>query len=490
MTETREVHRRAKRSLWLVLTRQMLVALVTFGSGIVLARTFSPAQFGLFAIATFVVVFIGMLADLGIHAALIQRAEQPGTRELRTAFAIRQSTTVPVFVLTWLAAGALPAIYSTASPELGALVRLMSLDLFLLSWCRPSEALLERSLHYDRLVPIDVAAASVYGVVAIVLALGGAGVTSFGVGWLAATATRLALVFRASPWAVGFAWDPRVARELLVAGFPLQVGRVVAQAQYWVTPTVVAGSLGPASAGLLQWAAGNGRKPLEMLEYFARVSLPHFSRLQHEEQELERTLARYVSLFVLCFGLWLSVLATAGRDLVVLVYSERWAPAVPAMVLFAAVGMLVAVRAIITAALAGMGRTMAIARISVASAFAAVIASVALVPLLGVMGVPVGQLIGAAGALAFLVTALGARARSRVMRAAAVVLPPMTSAIGLGLLTNRAPVDAAARGLVTAGLVTMVYCATAWWAGPGWLRDTIRSAISAARARVWGHAQV
>jgi hypothetical protein len=32
----------------------------------------------------------------------------------------------------------------------------MSLDILFMSWCRPSEALLERALRYERLVPIDV----------------------------------------------------------------------------------------------------------------------------------------------------------------------------------------------------------------------------------------------------------------------------------------------------------------------------------------------
>jgi O-antigen/teichoic acid export membrane protein len=94
----------------------------------------------------------------------------------------------------------------------------------------------------------------------------------------------------------------------------------------------VAGTIGPAAAGLLQWAAGNGRKPLELLEYFARVSLPHFSRLQHDEREVERTLARYVALFVLACALALAVLVVAGDDLVVFVYTEQWLPAVTAMV--------------------------------------------------------------------------------------------------------------------------------------------------------------
>src|SRR5688572_4757257 len=184
---TREIHQRAQRSLWLVLSRQALVALLMFASGIVLARTLAPADFGLFAIAMFVVVFIGMIADLGLHAALIQRSADLSTHDLRAAFTAQQLAATVAIVLLWPAAAWLPSIYPKASPELVGLVRLMSADLYLLSWCRPSEAILERSLRYDRLVPIDVAGASIYGLTGIVLALNGGGVWSFGIAWVAST---------------------------------------------------------------------------------------------------------------------------------------------------------------------------------------------------------------------------------------------------------------------------------------------------------------
>ena len=473
VTATRDIHRRAQQSLWLVLSRQTLVAGLGIASGIVLARRLSPADFGLFAISTFVVVLVGMIADLGLHAALIQRRVELTAHDIRAAFTVQQLAATAAMAVLWPAAALLPVIYPEASSDLVVLVRIMSADLYLLSWCRPSEALLERSLRYDRLVPIDVAGASVYGLVAIVLALSGMGVLSFGIAWVASTVTRLVLVFRAAPWSVGFAWDRDVARSVLRVGVPLQVSRVVAQAQFWVTPTIVAAVIGPAAAGLLQWAAGNGRKPLDVLEHLARVSLPHFSRLQHDEREVDLTLTRYVTAFILTSGFWLCVLGVAGRDLVAFVYTDRWVPAVPAMVLFAGVGVLVSVRAIVTTALAGLGRTMVIGRVAVASAVATIVASIALVPPLGVLGVPVGQLVGASVALPFLVAGLGTDAISRVFRAAQSTLVPMTLSLVTGFAVRSVPLGPAERGIATGLVMTVVYMAAVWLTGPPWIRTLV-----------------
>ena len=470
VTGTREIHDRAQRSLWLVLSRQALVALLSFGSGVVLARTLSPADFGIFAIATFVVVFVGMIADLGLHAALIQRPGDLSTHDLRAAFTVQQIAATVSIALLWPAAAFLPAIYPSASPELVGLVRLMSADLYLLAWCRPSEAILERSLRYERLVPIDVAGASVYGVAAIALALGGAGVWSFGIAWVASTVTRLVLVFRAAPWSVGFAWDRDVARAVLRIGAPLQLSRVVAQAQYWVTPTVVAATIGPSAAGLLQWAAGNGRKPLDVLEYLARVSLPHFSRLQHDEDEVGRTLARYVTGFGLVSALWLAVLVVAGRDLVHVIYTDRWLPALPAMIMFAGVALLVSVRAIVTTALVGLGRTALITRMTIWSAVITIVASVALVPVIGMLGVPLGQFLGAAIAVPFLLSGLGAQAAVGVRRAGFASFLPTTVAVTAGLLVRYTSLAPAPRAAATVLAMTVTFGASARLLGPSWLR--------------------
>jgi O-antigen/teichoic acid export membrane protein len=443
----------------------MLVALLGFASGVVLARRLSPADFGLFAISTFVVVFAGMIADLGLHAGLIQRREELTTHVMRAAFTAQQVAATIAMLLLWPAAGLLPVLYPAAAPELVTLVRVMAADLYLLAWCRPSEALLERSLQYQRLVPIDIAGTAVYAGLVIILAMSGAGVLSFGIAWIASTVCRLVLVTRAAPWSVGFAWDWHTARSVLRVGLPLQGSRAIAQAQYWVTPTVVAATIGPTAAGMLQWAAGNGRKPLDLLEQLARVALPHFSRLHHDEHEVAETVSRYAGGFILLSGFWLVLVAVAGRDLVRFVYTDRWLPAVPALVLFAGVGTIVAIRLVATTALAGLGHVGLIGRVTITSAVVTVIASIALVPVLGALGVPIGQLVGALVATPWLVAGLGHNAATRLVRVAASALVPMGASVAAGVLVRMSSLDPARRGVLTASVMFIVYAAATSFTG-------------------------
>lgn len=466
----RDVNRRARRGIRVLLVRQVFVLLLTFGSGVVLARALPPADFGLFAIALFIITLAGMLTELGLQPALIQRAGELGEHDLRAALAVQQTAVTAVVVALWLGAGWLPSAYPKASQTLVWMVRLLSLELYLASWRDMSETLLERALRYERLAPIDVAGSIAYAAVAIVAAVRGGGAYSFVIAFLSSSVLRTVLLYRAAPWPMRPIVDGRAVRPLLRVGIPVQVGRIVNQAQYWVTPTLVATLIGPDAVGLLQWASGNGRKPLEFLENVVRVSFPHFSILQDDAPEVERLLSRYVLVFALVCGLWLAVLAVAGHDLVELVYTARWDPAVPALVLFAGVGLLVSLRVIVATALVGLGRMVYVARVSAIGALVTIGASAGLVLAVGAIGIPLGQLVGAIVLLPALTAGLERGAVARVLGPASVALVPIGLAVGVGVLVHRADLAAPARGVVTAAVMTLVYLAAAWRTGPGWLR--------------------
>jgi O-antigen/teichoic acid export membrane protein len=473
-----DLHRRARRGIRLLLLRQALVQLLAFAASVVVARMLAPAEFGLFCIAIFVVNALALVTDCGMKPALIRRAAAVTERQLTTSFTLRLALVTLVVLLLWLAAPSIVALYPGAPPELGWLVRVCALDLYLRAWRAVSEIRLERELRYEHFAVIDVAGSVVHHAVAIGLLVLGWGVRSLVLALLVASLLRTGLLYRARPWRVRLGLDPAAARELVRAGLPLQASQAVNQAQNWVTPTVVGVLAGPEAVGLLNWASGNGRKPLEAVENVVRVSLPHFSRLQDDEREVERVLARYVLAFLLLFGLWFAVLAVAGRDLVRFIYTERWLPAVPALVLYAAHGALSAVRWVTTTALVALGRVRVAAPVTVVASMLSFLLSVVLALHIGLLGVPIGQLLGALLAVPWLLS-WGFRppALGRVLGPARPVAGAVVAAGAVGAAALLVPLAPAVRGLVTAALMTSAYAAVAWWAGPAWLRATVREEL-------------
>jgi len=474
-----DVHGRARRGIRLLLLRQAFFLLFGFAASVIVSRMLTPTEFGLFGITVFVVNVLALVTDCGMKPALIRRPGPVSERELATSLSLRLLLVTAVVPLLWIGAPWLTAFYPGAPPTLVWLVRVFAVDLYLRAARAQSEIRLERELRYDRLAMIDVGGNLVLHVLTIALLFLGWGVRSLVVALLASSLLRTLLIYRAAPWPLRFGLDRETARELARVALPLQAGQLVNQAQGWVTPTVVGMLAGPAAVGLLHWASGNGRKPLEVVEAVVRVSLSHFARLQHDEREVEETLARYVLAFLLVCGLWLAILAVAGRELVSFVYGEHWLPAVPALVLYAAFATVTAARWVTATALIALGRVRLTTQVAVVTSVLSVAASVGLVMRVGPIGVPIGQLLGVLVALPWLLTrGFGPRGLSRVLQPSLSVAVALAAAVAVGATALQAPLAVGARVLVTTGLMTGAYAVVAWWMGPPWLRASVREELA------------
>lgn len=479
----RDLHRRAERAIRLLLVRQSLLVVLTVAGGIVLARHLEPTDFGVFAIAHFVVSALRLVTDGGLKGALIQRAQPIREIDLRTAFSINQCTVTGAVILVFVLAPYVAWLNPAMPPETPWLTRVLALDLYLLSWRSLSEVQLERRLRYEELALTEVIGNLVFQLLAVGLVVTGHGVWSLVWALLASSALRTILLYRVAPWRIVPGFDAASARAMLRTGFPLQLARLVAQLPWWVTPTVVGGLIGPHAVGLLHWAAGIGLKPLEAIENVVRVSLAHFSRLQGDAAEVERILSRYVLGFLAVCGLWFCVLLVAGDDLVRLVYTDRWMPAVPALVLFAALANLGAVRRIAVTALVGLGRARVAVRVAALAAAVGVATSLALVLTIGFLGVAIGHTVAAGLAIPLLLAQLRPGAVARVLGPAAAVLAPVGFAGVVGTLALAAPLAPGPRALLTAGAMGVVYAAAGWWVAPAWLREGLREQLRIAPRR-------
>jgi O-antigen/teichoic acid export membrane protein len=474
----RELHQRARRAIRLLLGRQAVLQAVGLIGGVVVARVLGPGPLGVFGIALFVVTLAGFIADAGTRAALIQQADAVTEEQLATCFGLQQLLVTALVALLLLAAPVIASLYGRAPPELAWLIRLLAFDLYLRSWRSLSEIRLERDLRYRELAVSDVVGSVGYQVVAVGLVLAGWGVQSLALAMLVGNAARVPMLYRAAPWPLRFGVPLAAARRLLRRSLPLQAGRVVGLAPGWITPTLVAALIGPEAVGLLSWASTLGRKPLEGLENVVRVSLPHFARLQHDAPEVERVLVRYAVASLLACGLWFAVIAIAGHDLVALVYTERWLPALPALILYAGSAMIASLRTLAATALTGMGHIRFGARVSAAAALVAVGTSIVLVLRIGFLGVPLGQLAGILVATPWLLRGLRPGAPGRVLRGALAGLRPLGLGIAAGGLCQLLLAATPARGFVTAAVVSAAYLAVAWRAGPEWLRAAAREELA------------
>src|SRR5258708_20608559 len=91
--------RRAAHSVLALGVRQVLTAGMGFLGGILLARLLSPAEFGLYAIITFLLPFLLTFGDVGLAAGLVRQAHEPVGEGHQPVFTVQHGLVGSVIIL-------------------------------------------------------------------------------------------------------------------------------------------------------------------------------------------------------------------------------------------------------------------------------------------------------------------------------------------------------------------------------------------------------
>jgi PST family polysaccharide transporter len=434
-----------------------------------------PSEFGLYAIATFIVEILGLFGNFGLAPSFIQRRREPTDDDLAVGFTLQQIVaTVLVGVIVVIAPWVM-ALFPGAPDGSSWLIRALAFSLYLTSWRSISALQLERRLRYDRLAWIEVIEALSFQATAVTLAALGHGVWSFGVAALVRGVLGTVLVYLAAPWPVRLKLDRRVTREILGFGVPFQLQILANQAGNWVTPLFVGTVVGTQGVGFLTWASSNARKPLLLVDNVMRVAFPHFSRIQDDREEVERLLVRYLTYLLLPAGAWFAVLLVAGHSLVIAIYSEKWSPAVFALILFALALFVDVIQWVFAVTLNSLGLVKSSTRILLVRNALSIAISIPLVLAVGFNGVPVAYL--AAGVIIgpWFLVALGRELGQRVMRALLWIFVPLIAGVLAGIPILLPSLPTSVRAVSASFLVLTAYGAAAWLKKPQWLEETIRS---------------
>jgi O-antigen/teichoic acid export membrane protein len=211
----------------------------------------------------------------------------------------------------------------------------MSFLLYLPVLRSASTVQLERGLHYRPIAWSEGIGISLYQIIAVICALKGLGVWSFVFATMVSGLVSLIIVYRSAPWSVGLCFDWAEIRRVSRQGISFQSAALLDVISQWAIPAIAGILAGPAAVGYLGLALANAKRPLLLAESVMRVSFPHFSRLQEEIDKLHEAINDYLVGLLWVMFAWAGLLWTSSSPLVTLIYSAKWLPAVPALVIFA-----------------------------------------------------------------------------------------------------------------------------------------------------------
>ncbi|CAN0627999.1 Polysaccharide biosynthesis protein [Burkholderia multivorans] len=473
-----EIHARAKSGIRTMISRQIFTQVFTFGAGVVLARHLVPADFGLFAIATFFVTTIAQFGSFGLGASLVQNRQEIVERDLSVAFTLQQIVIVSVVILLNIGAGFIGKLYPHQPEALVWLIRAISLNLFLTSWKTMSELQLERKLAFHMIARIEIAETLTYQTVAVLMALDGFGVWSLVAALIARSLLGTLLAFFVAPWPVRFMFDKDIAARILRFGVPYQIQTIMNSVSSWIIPLFVGPLVGPHAVGYLNWASSNGKKPLLLVDAVMRVSFPHFARLQDQPEEVERILRHYLTWLLIPAGLWFSIIFSAAHSLVPLVYTQKWAPAIPALILCALAVGVDCIGWIVVQSQSALGHVGQAVRLTTIRSTLNVTLGIGFVYWLGFIGVPIAYLIAYTICTPWAFSGMRAGSAGRVLRSLLWIALPVVASCATGYAAGLYVEGLLLSSIVSISVSILVFSCVLWVTAPNAVTSIVKLRVT------------
>ncbi|MCB0346389.1 MAG: oligosaccharide flippase family protein [Bdellovibrionales bacterium] len=383
-----------------LMIRQVIVQFLGAVTGIILARSLSPADFGYYAIFTF--GFYALLApgDLGLGAGLVRQDTEPKTSECRNVQFVRQLVDLVLLIVIWSASPWLARIYGMSAQGETA-VRLLALAIFVQSFQVVPMVLMERALRFNSIALIEVAQTLVYSVLVVYLALSGWGIVSFSLAWLAFSLTGAILANILSPWPLGWNFSLKFLRDRLPFCLPYQASGAVTLGKDAVTPVLIGIVLGATQVGYVNWAQMLAMIAALAVGVLHRVCFSAFARIRSDKKRLGEMVEMSLRLSHLFVALPSVFILFYSESITTLIFGAKWLAALPIFAALWPANFLVPTLPPLIAALNSLGRSGRVLAISVALTALFWAAAALLIVQLGVYGYPPAFLLYYVSSLSF-----------------------------------------------------------------------------------------
>jgi len=351
------VTRRSIHGVFALVTRSLFIQIVTFVVNVMLTIFLTPAVFGVYFVVSSVIAFLQYFSDIGLAAALIQQKEAVTDEDLQTTFTIQQVLVVTAVIVALSLSSWFGSFYHLQSNGV-RLFQALIIAFFLSSLKTIPSILLERNLHFEKLVIPQIIETLFFNVTALIFAIKGFGVASFTYAVLLRGISGVIAMYIISPWRVRLGFSKKVAKRLLSFGVPFQANSFLALLKDDLLIAYLGKVLPLTQVGYIGFAQKWALTPLRLImDNVIRITFPSFSRLQHEQKHLQRGIEK--SLFALClliFPALTGLVLLAPMFIHLVPKYQKWEPALFSLSFFAINAGLSSISTPLTNALNAIGK--------------------------------------------------------------------------------------------------------------------------------------
>ncbi len=354
---TEVVKKRVASGAAILTIRTLFMQAVSFFANALLTVFLEPVQYGVFFLVSAVINFLAYFSDIGFAAALIQKKEKLTEEDLRTVFTAQQIIIILLLLLVFLSTSVIRNFYHL-NQEAVYLLWALAFSLFTSSLKTIPSVLLERRLHFNKLVIPQIIETMIFNITVVYLAWKGFGITSFTIAVLSRSVTGLIATYIIQPWFPRISFSLSAFKSILKFGIPYQMNVFLAMVKDDGMTIFLGTIIGASGIGLLGWAQKWAYAPLRFfMDQVIKVTFPAFSRLQDNRKDLSDLVTK--SIFFICLLVFpsLVMLVLAAPVLVEIIpkYS-KWSPALFALSVLTLTSGLAAITTPLTNTLNAIGK--------------------------------------------------------------------------------------------------------------------------------------
>jgi len=295
-------------------------------------RILNPEDFGLMSMASLLTAYLQIFSELGIGAAIIQRAEIT-QRSLSSVFWL--TLTIGTLMGAATFGLAYPTAWIFSNEELIHVTQFISVLFLIGSLGTVPYHLLARQFEFKKIGFINIIAAVVSSVISVYLALEGYGVYALIWTNVSLNATKTILYFTISKWRPDFHFSFAEVKPFLGYGAIMALSNTSMRMFETLDRLVIGRFFGAFQLGTYTNAMTISNMPLDKVwPIFNQILFPLLSRLREDRDNCHQvylgTLTSYLLIVTpIYFGS-----AIVANDLVLVVLGEKWISLTPLFTIF------------------------------------------------------------------------------------------------------------------------------------------------------------
>ncbi|MBE9585876.1 lipopolysaccharide biosynthesis protein [Mucilaginibacter sp. JRF] len=328
-----------------------------FGLKLILAKLLFPSQFGLVGMATVFTGFVQVLNDLGVGAALVQRKKEDLRKEhYHTAFWTGVAWSVFLYAVMALGVANIAASFYN-QPMLKSIIPAISIGILLSPINLVHKAQLTKQMNFKKLAFIDNTANITAGVIAIILAVSGAGVWALVFNAVATVVVAMPLFFNATRWKPAFIFEKKAFKEVFGFGIYTTGSNILNYLYNNLDYLLIGKLLGASALGIYTLAfVLTDTFRSRLMAVINNVMYPMYGKKQNDPESLKRYYLKVVLFNCLFIFPIMSCFLVDGDRIVVGIFGDKWQETVMPLRLLAVSVMMHILVSGNTALLRGLGR--------------------------------------------------------------------------------------------------------------------------------------